>query len=324
VDTQGTNDILVIKLGALGDFIQALGPMMAIRRHHRDRRITLLTAAPFADLARAVGCADRIWIDERPRLLAPSGWIELRRRLRAGGFGRAYDLQTSDRSGWYYRLFWPGPYPEWSGIVGNSPWRHANPHRDALHTVKRQREQLALVGITEVPLTDLSGLARQLGPMAEAPAAPYAVVAPGGAAHRPDKRWPIERFAELARRIADNGLTPVVIGGADEALLAKQIIASCTAARDLTGSTSLIDLVALYGKAALAVGNDTGPMHVAAAVGCPAVVLFARASNPDLCAPRGRAVRVLRRDDLADLGVDEVQAAVAASAIGSRTMIVPH
>jgi len=54
------------------------------------------------------------------------------------------------------------------------------------------------------------------------------------------------------------------------------------------------------------VGNDTGPMHLLAAAGCPAVVLFSRASDPALCAPRGPCVRVLRRPDLADLDVTAV------------------
>ncbi len=61
------SQILVIKLGALGDFVQALGPMRAIRDHHPDSEITLLTTAPFEDLAWASKTIDQIWIDKRPR-----------------------------------------------------------------------------------------------------------------------------------------------------------------------------------------------------------------------------------------------------------------
>ena len=63
--------ILVIKLGALGDFVQAMGPAAAIRAHHRDAEITLLTSAPFATLGRAAPYFDRVWIDERPALAPP-------------------------------------------------------------------------------------------------------------------------------------------------------------------------------------------------------------------------------------------------------------
>ena len=64
-------------------------------------------------------------------------------------------------------------------------------------------------------------------------------------------------------------------------------------------------------RAALAVGNDTGPTHLAAAAGCPTLALFGPESDPALCAPRGPSVAVLRRDSLARLEVAEVRAALA-------------
>ena len=63
-------------------------------------------------------------------------------------------------------------------------------------------------------------------------------------------------------------------------------------------------------RAAAAVGNDTGPMHIAAAVGCPSLALFSAASDPALCGQRGPDVAFLRRPDLAALAVDEVEAAL--------------
>jgi ADP-heptose:LPS heptosyltransferase len=77
---------------------------------------------------------------------------------------------------------------------------------------------------------------------------------------------------------------------------------------DLTGQTTLVDLFVLAREAALCVGNDTGPMHVAAAMGCPTVVLFSQASDPALCAPRGPRVAILQRADLTALRIDDVLA----------------
>ena len=74
-------NILVIKLGALGDFIQALGPMAAIRRHHRDARLSLLTTLPFARLAGMSGYFDRVETDDRPRWNQPAGWRRSGRQL---------------------------------------------------------------------------------------------------------------------------------------------------------------------------------------------------------------------------------------------------
>ena len=68
-----------------------------------------------------------------------------------GAFVRVYDLQTSDRSSFYFRLF-RRPKPEWSGIAAGCSLRHTNSQRDSLHTIERQREQLAMAGIDAVPL----------------------------------------------------------------------------------------------------------------------------------------------------------------------------
>jgi ADP-heptose:LPS heptosyltransferase len=78
-------------------------------------------------------------------------------------------------------------------------------------------------------------------------------------------------------------------------------------ARSLLGRTSLADLAVLARGAAGAIGNDSGPMHLIAAAGCPSVVLFSADSDPALCAPRGK-VAVIRRDDLATLPVAPVLA----------------
>jgi ADP-heptose:LPS heptosyltransferase len=296
--------VLVIKLSALGDLVQALGPMAAIRRFHPGQTIVCLTAPGFAELVRATGLADEIWTDARPSLFDAAGWLKLRRRLRQAGFARVYDLQTSDRSGWYFRLFWPGPWPEWSGIARGCSHPHADPARDLLHTIERQRAQLAIAGIADVPVTDLSDLAMRLDPARFDLPARFAVLVPGGSAHRPQKRWPIEHYAALAMTLTRRGMVPVVIGDASEKTLAAAIVAACRAAIDLTGQTSLVDLVAIAGRAALAVGNDTGPMHIADATRCPSVVLFSQASDPRLCKPRG--ARVIQRENLVDLSVGDV------------------
>ena len=96
--------ILVIKLSALGDFIQALGPFAAIRHHNPDASITLLTTAPFAGFAKAAPWFDTVLVDDRPRIFDFGGWLRLRGKLRSGGFARIYDLQTSGRSGFYFAV----------------------------------------------------------------------------------------------------------------------------------------------------------------------------------------------------------------------------
>lgn len=295
--------ILVIKLGALGDFVQALGPMAAIRAHHKDQRITLLTTAPFAGFAKASGYFDDIWIDGRPIGMNVAGWLKLLSRLRNGGFGRAYDLQTSDRSSFYFRFFWPN-FPEWSGIARGCSHPHANPDRDNMHTIERQAEQLAMAGIPDVPVPDLSWATADVSRFSLPER--YALLAPGGAAHRPGKQWPPERFGELAGVLAEKEIRPVILGAAGEAPIMAAIRDRCPEAVDLSGETALLELAALGRGARLAVGNDTGPMHLLSAVGCPSAVLFSSDSDPALCGQRGPKVTIIRKPELTALLAAEV------------------
>ena len=295
--------ILVIRLGALGDVVLSFGPFAAIRAHHPAAEITLLTTRPFAPLLEGAPWFDRLCLDPRPALWNLPALVRLRRVLR--GFDLVYDLQTSGRSSAYFHL---AGRPPWSGIARGAALPHANPRRDFLHTIERQREQLEMAGISRFPAPDLGFLARDPG---RALPPHFALLVPGAAPHRPDKRWPAERFAALAPLLAARGLTPVVVGSEAEAPLAAPIRAAWPATLDLTGRTTLPDLAAIAARAQLAIGNDTGPMHLAAALGVPAIVLFSAASDPVLAAPRGPApVTVLRAESLADLPLARVAAAL--------------
>jgi ADP-heptose:LPS heptosyltransferase len=297
--------VLVIKLGALGDFVLATAAMKHIREAHPNARITLLTTPPFKALAEATGWFDVIDTDGRP-----DGWLanlRMLRRLRRAKYDRIYDLQTSSRSSGYFQFLRPNP-PPWSGIAKGCSLPHANPHRDLMHTLERQADQLKFAGIWPdapvepgtAPAPDLSFLAR-----GAAPERPYALLVPGGSAHRLDKRWPIERFGDLARRLRERGLDVMVIGGPQETPLAAEIAKAAGDIRDLTGKTDFGQIASLGAKASLAVGNDTGPLHLIAAAGAPTIALFSNASDPALCAPRGK-VRVLQSANLADLPVSAV------------------
>jgi ADP-heptose:LPS heptosyltransferase len=177
-----------------------------------------------------------------------------------------------------------------------------------MHTLDRQAEQLAQAGIAAVPAPDLGWAQADVDRFGLAD--PFVLLVPGGAAHRPAKRWPADRYRMLAKRLLDAGATPVLIGGPGERDLTALIALGLDGVRDLAGETGLSDLVVLSRRAAAAVGNDTGPMHMAAASGCPSVVLYSAESDPALCAQRGPDVTILRREHLADLAVGDVLAAL--------------
>jgi len=311
-----SENILVIKLGAMGDFIQALGPMAAIAKHHPGANITLLTTAPYVELAKASGLFNDIWIDSRPKLFDVKKILQFRARILEKNFHRIYDLQTSDRSGFYFHLLSPwlklflGPFagtwqrPEWSSAVKGASHPHTDPARALLHTVERQKEQLSIAGINDVPASDLSWALSDVS--AFGIGEPYALLVPGGSAHRPDKRWAIENYAEIAKRMMRAGITPVIIGSEAERGICTAIERDVPGSMNLCAKTNLLDIATLGRGAALALGNDTGPMHIIATAGAPSVVVFSSASDPRLCQPRGKRVKVLKRDALSMLSVGEV------------------
>jgi len=295
--------ILVLKLGAFGNVVLSLAAFAAIRRHHPDAEITLLTTAPYAAWMADSPWFDRVLLDDRPSWWDLFGILRLRRTLTEGGYQRVYDLQTSGRSSRYYRLFPRAARPEWSGIAPGCSHPDRDPERDCIHDIDRQFGQLRQAGISEIPPADLSwshGDIARFGLPSR-----IALLVPGSSPHRPQKRWPAERYRALALALAARGLTPVVLGAAGEAELAA-VICRDTPARGLAGQTGFGDLAELGRAAELAVGNDTGPMHLLAAAGCPCLVLFSSDSDPARCAPRGRWVRTLQRPSLAELSLPEV------------------
>ncbi|MGQ9368499.1 glycosyltransferase family 9 protein [Azospirillum sp. A39] len=296
-------EILVIKLGALGDFFLAQTALQAIRRHHAADRLTLLTIPSLAPLAERSGLFDAVWTDRRGH--SPVHWLAMRRRLRGGRFARVYDLQCQSRTDRYFLLFFPGPWPEWSGTApgGSHPDRY--PGRRTVPVLERYARQLRPFGIEPDRWPDLSWLDADTARYGLD--GPYALLVPGSSPRRPDKRWPVERYAALAQRLAAAGVRPVVLGTALESGLAAAITAACPAAADLTERTGIAEIAGLGRRAWAAFGNDTGPTHLIAATGGPTVALFSDASNP--IHALGRRTLVHHRPEFADMDVDGVLAA---------------
>ncbi len=307
--------ILVIKLAALGDVVQAFPPFAHIRAAHPGAHITLLTTPPYASLTAASPYFDAVEADGRPRRWRET--LAMLRRLRRARYDRVYDLQTSGRSSAYFFALWPRP-PQWSGIAPFASHPHRNPARDSMHTLERQAEQLQDAGVwPDAPVERGRAAAPDLSFMLDDPAperrpahfglaAPYALLIPGASAHRPAKRWPVARYAELAQALLAGGLDVAVLGGPAEAGLGAAIAEAAPRAKDFTGATDYAQIAGLGARATLCVGNDTGPTHLVAAAGAPTLVVFSADSDPALCAPRGRRVDIVQVTRLAELDVGPV------------------
>ena len=293
-------NILVVKLGAFGNVVLSLAAFAAIRHHHADARISVLTSQAYAGWLREFPYFDDVLVDPRPRWWDLRGLHRLGRTLADGQFARVYDLQTSARSSRYFRLFPAKRRPEWSGIAFGCALPDRDPRRNLLHDTVRQQGQLRQAGITVFPPADLSWCRGDIARFALP--TEFALLVPGSSPARPAKRWPAAHYQSLARHLTGKGIAPVVIGSASEQDLAARI----PAAIDLTGQTGFGDLADLARAARFAIGNDTGPMHLIATAGCAAITLFSAESNPSQCAPSGRWTRILQRPDLADLALETV------------------
>lgn len=297
-----TNNILVIKLGALGDFIQALGPMKAIRKHHPDAQITLLTTKPFKNLAEKSGYFDSIWLDERPKFYQINKWNSLRKKLNKDHFLRVYDLQNNDRTGFYFKLF--SPKPEWVGVAKGASHRNISPERTAGLAYYGHVQTLKLAGINNVEIDSLDWIKSDIEHFQTKP--PYALIIPGSAPTRPEKRWPVQSYISLCKSLSEKNIQPVIIGTESEKDITSEIAKFCPEALDLTAKTSLLDIAPLARNAEFSVGNDTGPMHMIAPTGCHTIVLFSGHSNPVRHAPLGKNILNLQENNLSNLKPEAV------------------
>ncbi|MGH1421382.1 MAG: glycosyltransferase family 9 protein [Hyphomonas sp.] len=294
-------EVLVIKLSALGDFVLALGAMRAVREFHPSARITLLTTPPFEAFAKASPYFDRVETDGRPDGIKPTG--ALIQRIKKAKYDIIYDFQTSGRTKNYFTaLSRFGRGPLWSGHHEKAAFYHDDPKRKSMHSIDRLAGQLAYAGLApegrwlgdSAPFPDLSWVrgrlkdAPRLRPAFFSIQEPYMLLIPGASAHREAKRWPVEHYADLAKRIADAGVTPVVIGGKSEGKLAMDLVRAEPRVKSLVTRTDLFQIVTLAQSAAFVVGNDTGPMHMATLAGADGIALFAlNESDPEHAAPRG-------------------------------------
>jgi ADP-heptose:LPS heptosyltransferase len=258
--------VLVVKLGALGDLLLADGALRDIRAHHPRDRIVLLTRRPFAALMARCPHVDAVLADDNAPRWRIDRMAALARTLRSHGFDHAYDLQNSRRSGFYRRRLLPGA--RWSaGECVSGKGAEATP------ALERHANQLAAAGIDAAharaprPLwlaeSLPAALAARLHP-------PYAVLLPGASARHPRKRWP--GFADLARLLAADGLQVTSVPGPDE----MQALAAMPGDVLLDGDRPLTipQLATVLLGAAVVVGNDSGPTHLAAHLGCRGLARF--------------------------------------------------
>ncbi len=299
--------VLTIKLGALGDMIQALDAFHDIGTHHKGDRVILLTTPPFAALAAKMPWFGSIWCDGRPKAFNIRAFAGLIGRLRRARFRCVYDLQCSQRTALYRNLLVGPNRPKWAGTARGSDFE-PDTASGPRHNCDAMRAILAAAGVPSERPTDLAWLDADISAL-PVPTR-FVMLVPGSSPHLPHKRWPAEAYATLGGRLRTRGLDIVLVGTTTDRDATSHIAARLPSAIDLIGRTDLFELAALARRAEGVIGNDTGPVFLAAAVGAPTLMLMSHHTDPQRSAPRGPAVAWLKRDDLAKLPLDEVERAM--------------
>ena len=295
--------ILIIKPSAIGDVVHALPVLNLLRRRWPGAHIAWMVTPACAGLLDGHPQLDEVIRFERRRFAA--GWrspaaaaalFQFGRELRARRFDLVIDLQGLFRSGW---LAWRTGAPVRVGFANARElapifYTHRVPIRDVeQHAVDRYLTVAESIGCGREPVefrfatddADRAAVSELLGT-----SEPYAVLLPG--TNWATKRWPVEHFAATVRPLRERfGLRTVVAGGAGDQAMALQI----PDALDLTGRTNLRQLVALLERAAVVIANDSGPMHIAAALGRPLVTPYGPTS-PVRTGPYRRMDSVIRLD----------------------------
>jgi heptosyltransferase I len=271
-------NILIVRLGALGDVVHAVPAAAALRKAFPAATLDWLVDAKHRAIVDLTTAVDRTIPLESPTF---AGWTAALRQLRRTSYDIAIDLQGLMKSAVLARA---------SGaarVVGFSIWhlreKAARPfYSDAHdaeggHVIRKNLRLLHALGVddeeirfplAEVPSAALDDLRRRI------PADRGFALLNAGAAW-PNKRWPPDRFGELAAFLDEAcGLTPVALWGPGEETLAAAVMAASSGTAVLAPATGLADLVALARAASLVVSGDTGPLHIATAVGTPTVSLF--------------------------------------------------
>ncbi len=272
--------ILLVPYMWIGDFVRCHTVVRLLRERFPNSPIDVLTTAMVAPLlAYMPGVRKGIVCDLPRKRLALSKHRALAARLRAEGYGRALIMPRTWKSA--LAPFLAG-IAQRTGFAGEARFILLNDVRWGERALPRMVDRCVTLALPpgaalpanyplpqlEVPRQEIAAWRRRLGLVETGPVAAFAPGAVG-----PSKRWPAASYADAAKRLAERGFSIWILGGPGETALAAEIASASANVRDLTGPDLRTAILALAAADA-AVSNDSGLLHVAAALGTPSVGIF--------------------------------------------------
>ena len=290
--------ILLIKLRYIGDVILSTPLLPLLRKRFPEASLTFLVNPGTENVLLGNPHLEDIRVIPRDGWVSHIGFLQ---KLRHAQFDGVMDLTDGDRSA--FLTYWTGAGIR-LGFNRENRWRgklytQVLPSTyGSMHMVDYHAQVLTALGINASvgepelylrPEDQEQG--DQLLTSLRIGHIPLVLLYPS--ARYINKAWPLEHFSALADWLADQGTVVALIGHQREVLIGQQIInLTKSKPKNLMGQTRLLQLAALMKRSALFVGNDGGPMHMAAAVGCPVLGLFGP-TDPHVWGPRGKRVSVI-------------------------------
>ncbi len=331
-------NILVVDFGQLGDVVMSLPALRAIRERFPDARITVAVGKPGAEVIEMSGCADATISVDRVRLrdgfkpLSILRVFQVVKDVRGCKFDFVIDLHSFSEtnllgflSGAPKRLYSRRPGRSLNFLANFSPSPPVEQNNQNRHLVDRYLDvlrPLGVKGISRVPrLMTRSDDDRIVDAMLRKAKAHTGVPLVGlfpGAGH-PGRCWPLQRFVELADSLVRNdGVRPIVFAGPEERELVPKMHELFPPSSLILERLTIPQLASALARLAVFVTNETGPMHIAAAVGIAVVVLLDR-PTPNSFVPLEGQHRIIFSDTVVGITTEEVYSATRELLVGSRT-----
>jgi heptosyltransferase-2 len=304
--------ILLVGVNWIGDAVMSMPAIQAFRRAWPAARLSLLLKPGLMPLWSFHAAPDQL-IEQNPR----DGAGTIRRLREQGPFIGAYILPHSIRSAWYP---WRAGVPRRVATPG--AWRRllVNEVRGHVATAERCHQVFEYYDVLLPDQQVATWEAPQLAvPASVIPAAVQEAASPcvallPGAARGPSKQWPADHFVALGQRIvSDLGGSVIVLGTAGERALCEQVATGIGAAAiNLAGQTDFATWLGCLAGSAAVVANDSGGMHVAAALQRPLVALYG-ITDPAITGPLSRTARILQKTEQRSRDVPRISAQAAAA-----------
>ena len=303
------SNILIIKLGSLGDIAQASGAIQDIFENHKNESISLLTTKPYINLFKKNPFVKEIILDRRLSRFNIFYLFFLMRKIKKMKISKVYDLQNSSRTNFYKKILFPTDGKHiWSSSLTTLPYNITKEEFDKISVLERFNHQLQSTGlITKHTLSPNFEWACEniLEIKKKYNLNKYILLFPFCSPHLSSKKWPYyNELIELIRNKYGDGYQLVTAPGPNEISLAKNINATKILNNKI--ALSITQLTSLIKGSSFVIANDTGPAHMSAHLGVKGLALFGKHTTAYKVNIEREHFKAIQVNDLNKLSAEKV------------------